>query len=452
MERIKLQELKKWYSKKRRKPLVIWGARQVGKTYLVKDLFAEKEFKDFVYIDLKKDSEARAFFSTTSDAGKYLSYIEARYGKKISETLPLIFDEVQQCHQVLSALKYFKQDYPQLPVIATGSMVRLSIRHEEQKRKKGTADEFLFPVGAIDSLHVYPLSFEEYLLNTNKVLLERIKNAYKTKQPLEQYEHELALENLYEYLTIGGLPEAVSVFLEEKSYVDAKQVIKEIYDNYLSDMDTYNVSNETILKTRNVYRNIFAQLNKENRNFKISQIEKGKSNRDYFNAYQWLELARIVYRSRKKAGKVNLPLMEEEEGIFRLYLSDVGMFTYQSKVNQADFFVKEKRNTLSGIFYEDYVATEFAAKEIPLFYWSGSSNHEFEYIVENNGKILPIDVKKTGGKLNSLEAFRKVNPKSTAIKISANNYGYNAENDILTIPLYEVFLLADDIAQGISLV
>ena len=114
--------------------------------------------------------------------------------------------------------------------------------------------------------------------------------------------------------------------------------------------------------------------------------------------------------------------------------------------------MKEKRNTLSGIFYEDYVATEFAAKEIPLFYWSGSSNHEFEYIVENNGKILPIDVKKTGGKLNSLEAFRKVNPKSTAIKISANNYGYNAENDILTIPLYEVFLLADDIAQGISLV
>ena len=452
MERIKLQELKGWYNKKRRKPLMVWGARQVGKTYLVKKLFAEKEFNDFVYIDLKKDSEARSFFSTTSDAGRYLSYIEARYGKKISETLPLIFDEVQQCHQVLSALKYFKQDYPNLPVIATGSMVRLSIRHEEQKQKKEETDEFLFPVGAIDSLHVYPLSFEEYLLNTNKVLLERIKTAYKNRQPLEQYEHELALEILYEYLTIGGLPEAVSVFLEEKSYVDAKQVIKEIYDNYLADMDTYNISNETILKTRNVYKNIFAQLNKENRNFKISQIEKGKSNRDYFNAYQWLELARIVYRSRKKTGKVNLPLMEEEEGSFRLYLSDIGMFTYQSKVNQADFFVKEKRNTLSGIFYEDYVAMEFVAKEIPLFYWAGNGSHEFEYIVENNGKILPIDVKKTGGKLNSLEAFRKVNPKSTAIKISANNYGYNAENDILTIPLYEVFLLAEELALGVSLI
>ena len=453
MERIKLQELKDWYNKKRRKPLVVWGARQVGKTYLVKTLFAEREFKNnFVYIDLKKDDEARAFFSTTSDAKKYLSYIEARYGKKISETVPLIFDEVQQCHQVLSALKYFKQDYPHLPVIATGSMVRLSIKHEEQKSRKDNNDEFLFPVGAIESINVYPLSFEEYLLNTNKVLLDRIKQAYGEKSPLEQYEHSLALDSLYEYLTIGGLPEAVSVYIEEKSYVDATKTIKEIYDNYLADMDSYNVSSETILKTRNVYKNIFAQLNKENKNFKVTQIEKGKSNRDYFNAYQWLELARIVYRSKKKTGKVNLPLIEEDEGLFRLYLSDVGMFSYQSKVSQADFFVKEKRNTLSGIFYENYVATEFAAKDISLFYWTGTNSNEFEFVIENNGKILPIDVKKSGGKLNSLEAFRKVNPKSTAIKISSNNYGYNTEKDILTIPLYEVFLLANDIANNRQLV
>ena len=161
-----------------------------------------------------------------------------------------------------------------------------------------------------------------------------------------------------------------------------------------------------------------------------------------------MELARIVYRSRKKTGKVNLPLIEEEEGTFRLYLSDAGMFSYQSKVSQADFFVKEKRNTLSGVFYENYVATEFASKDIPLFYWTGNNSNEFEFIVENNGKILPIDVKRGNGKLNSLEAFRRTNTKSTAIKISSNNYGYNAENDILTVPLYEVFLLADDLSNG----
>ena len=286
------------------------------------------------------------------------------------------------------------------------------------------------------------------MLNTNAVLLNRIKEAYRNKLPLERYEHELALNLLYEYLTIGGMPEAVSIFLEEKSFVDAKNALKEIYDNYLADMDSYNVSNETILRTKNVYKNIFSQLNKENKNFKITQIEKGKSNRDYFNAYQWLELARIVYRSHKKTGKVNLPLIEEEEGTFRLYLSDAGMFSYQSKVSQADFFVKEKRNTLSGVFYENYVATEFASKDIPLFYWTGNNSNEIEFIVENNGKILPIDVKRGSGKLNSLEAFRRTNIKSTAIKISSNNYGYNAENDILTIPLYEVFLLADDLSNG----
>ncbi len=449
VERTKLAELKAWYASARRKPLVIWGARQVGKTYLVKKLFAERDFKSYVYIDLKKDVDARAFFSTTADADKYLEYIEARYGKKISNEVPLIFDEVQQCNQVLSALKYFWQDHPELPVIATGSMVRLSIKHSEHKN---TNNDFLFPVGAIDSINVYPMNFEDYLLNANKVLLDRIREAYKNKKALEQYEHELALDYLYEYLTIGGLPEALASFVENNSYVDAYKAIRSIYDNYLADMDTYNISNETILKTRNVYKNIFAQINKENKNFKIGEIEKGRSNRDYFYAYQWLELAKIVYHSRKKTGKITFPLIDEDEGLFRMYLSDAGMFAYQSKTNQADFFTKDKRNTLSGVFYENYVATELVAKEIPLYYWSGGKQHEFEFIVENNGKILPIDVKKKKGSLHSLASFRLCNPKSTAIKISSNNYGYNAENDILTIPLYEVFLLAEDLQNNVKLI
>lgn len=452
MERTKLNDLKTWFTKKRRKPLVVWGARQVGKTYLVKKLFAEKEFKDYLYIDLKKDNEAREFFSSTSDATMYLRYIETRYGKRITPEIPLIFDEVQQCNQVLSSLKYFWQDYPELPVIATGSMVRLAIKHDEDKKRNNYENEFLFPVGAIDSINVYPLTFDEYLLNTNKILLDRIKQSFYDKKPLEDFEHNLALDSLYEYLTIGGLPEAVSIFIEDKSYIDASKAIKEIYDNYLADMDAYNISNETILKTRNIYKNIFAQLNKENKNFKVTQIEKGKSNRDYFNAYQWLELARIVYISRKKSGRINLPIIEEDEGLFRLYLSDAGMFSYQSKAKQSDFFVRDRRNTLSGVFYENYVATEFVAKEIPLFYWVGNGSHEFEFIVENDNKVLPIDVKKSGGKLNSLEAFRKSNPKSIAIKISANNYGFNIEKEILTIPLYEVFLLAEMISKNESLI
>ena len=444
MERLKEKDIYQWFKSKRRKPLVIWGARQTGKTYLVKELFAQKHFDDFLYIDLKRDKDARDFFSTTSNPDEYLTYIETRYGKKISNELPLIFDEVQICQEVLSSLKYFCQDYPQLPVIATGSLVRLSIRQQENK----DSNNFLFPVGKIDSMNIYPMGFEEYLLNTNKKLLKIIKDAYSNKTPLKTYEHELALNALYEFLTIGGLPETLNVFIEEKSYIEATKVIKEVYSNYLADMDTYNISNETILKTRNVYKNIFSQLNKENKNFKISVLEKGKSNRDYFNAYQWLELANVIYRSKTKTGKVSLPLIEETNGLFRMYLADEGMFAFQSQVSQSDFFVKDKRNTLSGIFYENYVADEFVMKGIPLFYWTGKNSHEFEFILYNNGKILPVDVKKDKGKLNSLDEFRSYNPKSTAIKISASNFGYNKERDILTIPLYEVFLLADDIVAN----
>ena len=443
MERKQLEYLKEWYKKKNRKPLIIWGARQVGKSYLIEEMFLKQNFKDYVYIDLKKDDDSRAFFQTTSNPKKYLSYIEARFNKKISNSLPLAFDEVQVCHQVLTSLKYFCQDYPELPVIVTGSLVRLAL-----EKTKNSNDEPLFPVGKVNSMNMYPLTFEEYLMNANKVLLERIKASYQEKKPLQEYEHELALNMLYEYLAIGGMPEVVNTFLAEKSYVDASEIKRQIYDNYLSDMDSYNISYETVLKTRNVYNNIFAQLNKENKNFKISTVEKGKSNRDYFGAYRWLELAKVIYISSKKDGKVTTPLISDNKGLFRIYLADSGMFTYQSRENNANFFVKDKRNTLSGIFYENYVACELSAKDIQLFYWCGKSEYEFEFIVEINGSIIPIDVKKKKGKLNSLVDFRNHNERTIAIKISSNNYGYDQENMILTIPLYEVFLLAEDIKNN----
>ncbi len=445
LKRIKSDELKTWMNNPRKKPLVIWGARQVGKTVLIQN-FLNENFKDYVYIDLVKNNRACDFFKTTVDPEQHLRFIEAEFGKKVSEQCPLIFDETQNCLPVLTSLKYYCQDYNELPIIATGSLVRLSLNRSKNK------DNLLYPVGKINSINLYPLTFEEYLLNANPYLLEQIKKAYYNKSSLLPYEHDLAMDTLHEFLAIGGMPEAVDTFLKEKSYVDASNVLKEIYENYLADMDLYNISDTQILRTRNIYLNIFSQLNKENKNFKISQVEKGKSNRDYFDAYEWLDLSHIVYRSRNVSGKVNIPIQLENEGLFRLYLADEGMFTYQAKVKQSDFFVKNNRNSLSGVFYESYVADEFAAKEIPLFYWTGKQGHEFEFIVENNSKVIAIDVKKNKGKLNSLEDFRNCNGKATAIKISSNNYGYDSENDILTIPLYMTFLLADDLVKGNTLI
>ena len=444
MKRLMLDELNRWFDDPKRKPLLICGARQVGKTYLLKEMFA-KQFKHAVYIDLMKDDGSREFFSTTCDAGKYLEYIEARFDRKITPSNPLILDEVQECPMVISSLKYFCEDHRELPVIASGSLVRLAI-HKMKKDKN-----FSFPVGKVKVMNLYPMTYEEYLLNRNPALLERIRAAYESRIPMERQFHELALDRLYEYLSIGGMPEAVDRFLSTGSYVDASKVVSDVYGNYLADMSLYNVSDETILKTRNVFHNIFAQLNKENRNFKIGLIDGGKSNRDYQNAYLWLELARVVYRSRKKEGKVSLPLTEEETGLFRYYLADEGMFVHQSRLPRSEFMVRDRRNSLAGIFYENYVADELSAKGIELYYWTGKSRNEIEFIVQNGSFAVPIDVKKGNGKMNSLEAFRASNPRYTAVKITSGNYGYDEEKDLLTIPLYQTFLLAEQLSKGESI-
>ncbi len=439
MERFKLRELNEWYASKMRKPLIVWGARQVGKTYLIKNLFAG-QFKDYIYIDLKKDSEACRYFSSTQNPDDHISYIELRYSKKPSSDIPLIFDEVQQCPAVISALKYYCQDHRDIPVIATGSMVRLSLKHEAD-------GDFLFPVGKVDSMNLFPLSFGEYMFNVNSVLYNRVCEAYRSRKPMEQYEHESALDLLHEYLIIGGMPEADQIFIDTHSFEDANRALHSIYDSYLLDMDVYSKSEQSVLRTRNVYANIFAQLNKENRNFKVGDLERGRSNRDFFNAYQWLELSRIVYRSSLKDGKVSVPMNSESSSLFRLYLSDPGLFTVQSKVPRTDFFVRDNRNVLSGIFYESYVADELVSKGHDLFYWIGKNRHEFEFLIQCGSRIIPVDVKRTGGKMNSLDAYRSFNGSCTAVKISANNFGYDRDRDILTIPLYEAFLFAEEMAR-----
>ena len=248
MKRLKLKEIEKWFNFNNRKPLMLWGARQVGKTYLLKNDFASR-FKDFVYIDLIKDEAAREFFDTTCDAKKYIEYIEVRYNKKVSNECPLILDEIQASLNAITALKYFAQDFSDIPVLATGSMVRAAIKMKQK-------EDFLFPVGKINSINIYPLTFDEYLLNVNENLLSRIRECYRDKKAMESFEHEILLEYLYKYLSVGGMPEVLDTFIKSNSYVDANAVINDIYDNYLNDMSQYNVSNETLLKTRNVYKNI----------------------------------------------------------------------------------------------------------------------------------------------------------------------------------------------------
>lgn len=449
MERIALQKLIDWNNNKRKKPLIIWGARQVGKTYLAKELFAEKYYKSsYIYIDCKKEDEIREFCSNTANAEKIIEYISLRKGKQINEKTLLIFDEAQECPNIISALKYFCQDYREIPVIATGSMVRIKLQRETHKRGSKENDKFLFPVGKINQITIYPMTFDEFLMNSNKMLYDTIKNAYESKHLLDFQIHELAMEQVYKYLLVGGMPEAVEAYIDDGNLLEAREILKVLYDNYLSDMELYQASQEAVLRSRLLFQNIYRELNKESKNFSPGLIEEKSKTRDYATSVQWLTMAHIVNQSFQLKEHITTPLMPDSESNFRLFLGDIGMFSYQSGINAASFVSNERDNTLSGIFFENFVANELIAKEHKLFYWRGKLSSELEFIIESNNKLYPIDVKKGRGTLNSLEKFSNHNKFEYAIKVSKNNYGYNPDQKLLTIPFYFIPFVARDLANG----
>lgn len=450
MERIALQKLIDWNNNKRRKPLIVWGARQVGKTYLVQDIFAETYYKDnYIYVDCKKEDEVREFCSKTANAAKIIEYISLRKGKRINENTLLIFDEVQECPNIISSLKYFCQDFREIPVIATGSMVRIKLQRENHKRGSKENDKFLFPVGKINQMTVYPMTFDEFLVNGNEMLYDAVKKAYDSKQPLDSKIHDLAMEQVYKYLLVGGMPEAVEAYIDGEGLFESREILKVLYDNYLSDMELYQASQEAILRSRALFQNIYRELNKEAKNFSPGLIEEKSKTRDFATSVQWLTMAHVVNQSFQLKEHITMPLMPDNESNFRLFLGDIGMFSYQSGINAASFISNERENTLSGIFFENFVAGELAAKGHRLFYWRGRASAEIEFIIESDNKLYPIDVKKGRGTLNSLEKFSDHNKFECAIKVSKNNYGFDSGQKLLTIPFYFIPFAAKDLADGI---
>ena len=449
MERTALQKLTDWDSNKRKKPLIVWGARQVGKTYLILELFAKKYYPNrYVYVDCKKEDEIRAFCSGTANAEKIIEYISLRKGQQLNEQTLLIFDEVQECPNILSSLKYFCQDYREIPVIATGSMVRIKLQRETHKRGARDNDKFLFPVGKINQMTVYPMTFDEFLMNSNQMLFDAVQNAYERRQPLERQIHELVMEHVYKYLLVGGMPEAVEAYIDGGSLLESREILKVLYDNYLADMELYQASQESVLRSRALFQNIYRELNRESKNFSPGLIEEKSKTRDYATSIQWLTMAHVVNQSFQLKEHVTMPLMPDSDSSFRLFLGDIGMFSYQSGINAASFVSSERENTLSGIFFENFVANELIAKEHKLFYWRGKASAELEFIVESDNRLYPIDVKKGRGTLNSLEKFSNHNKFEYAIKVSKNNYGYDRDQKLLTIPLYFIPFAAKDLADG----
>lgn len=461
MKRKLEEDLIKWKNDNSRKPLLITGARQVGKTYLIKEIFGPQNFQKMIYVDFREDRDIRKFVKNHPNAKEIINYLNLVYDTTIDKDTLLFFDEIQEAVQILTAAKYFCQNYPEIPVIMAGSLVRVKLKQLEHdndekivfdpeidKENQDGNNNFFYPVGKIDQLDMYVMTFDEFLLNYKPSLYNAIKDSVEKGVTLQKEIHDLAMEAFYLYLQIGGLPESVSNYLETKSVQKCQSTIKRIYSDYLADMGLYQISTTAIVRSRMIFENIFEQLNKENKNFKISEIEKGKRFRDYLTPFDWLELSRLIYKSNLVKERVSLPLSSDNGSLFRVYLPDCGLFTYESKINLSSFLSSLKVNTLSGIFMENYVAEELTARNIPLLYWKGKTSSEFEFLITIGDEIVPVDVKKSRGNLGSLEVYKSMNHCSYSLKISANNYGYDENTGIETIPLYAVPFYLDKLKKN----
>lgn len=444
MKRKYEEQLMEWLHDDKRKPLMVLGARQVGKTHLIRHLFAKKYFPDrHIYIDLSNDEEICQIIAKSS-SNIVLEYISRRWKKELGENTLLIFDEVQTCLPLVSLLKPIYEDRPDIPIIVTGSLVTLSLNREKDKRnKKKDPKERLYPVGKINILHVCGLNFEEYLLNFNPLLLEDLRRCYKKKVAVPFSTHALAKKALFDYLSIGGMPEALDYYLETGDYRKSRKILDDIYETYIGDMSFNQSGEKDLLRTISIYENIIVMLGKENKDFHPSYIEKGKKTRDLLSPLEWLILSETVLACYKTKEKIVTPLKRDDGSSFRLYFSDVGIFLHAGDISGEEFLMGDS-NSLSGAFFENYIASELKYAGLPLFYWKGKSDAKFEFLLQQNGKVFPLEVKKGNGSPRSLPSYDSHNRRELCIKLSSGNLGYNKEKKLLTLPLYMApFLFAD---------
>lgn len=431
MERKAMNELVAWKNNKNRKPLLLYGARQVGKTYLVKE-FGNKYFKDIVYVNFETNDIIGKMISENINPDFIIKNLEIAFNKVIDKENTLIFfDEIQRSPRALTSLKYFCEDAPEYYVIGAGSLLGVYVNKKD----------FSFPVGKVDFITIYPLSFEEFLFNTNNsLLIDKIKDCYNNNTVMPELFHKKALELYYDYLSIGGMPEVVQEFINTNSIINAIDYQKNIIESYKNDITKYSESNAAI-KIISTFDSIPVQLAKNNKKFQYKLVQKGGTSTIFGESINWLVNAGVVNKCVKT--KIGIPLkMYEELDSFKLYMNDVGLLTNLSEF--PIYLIKNRQavnETMIGMLTENYVSSTLKYNDLNLNYWKNEFDSEIDFILQSkNGLIIPLEVKTSNHiKSRSLNNYMKeFNPKY-GIRLSTKNFGF--KNNIKSVPLYATFCI-----------
>lgn len=422
-----------WKNRGMKKALMIIGARQVGKTYIIEE-FCKNEFENYVSINLLDHPEITELYKQNiSSEEKYIRLCANLNINPNLENTIIFFDEIQESEELISALKWYCESEKPFKVICAGSLLGVKLKRFNSS----------FPVGKVELLNMYPMDFEEFLLtqNSGDYLTKYIKECYEQNKPMDNVMHE-KLKDLYrKYLCVGGLPEVVSEF--STNDMDILQInrktIEDIILSYINDMNKYVDNKFEAAKNEAIYKSIPVQIGNKSNKFQYTKIEKNARKRDYESSLEWLLSSNMIYKCNL-LNSINIPPEAfKNEDVFKIYMGDVGVLNTMLKINTNEIYL-DKPFIYKGDIAENYVANQLIFNNVALYYWATASNSEIDFIIYNEDGIIPIEVKASDNtQSKSLNAYvKKYNPKYS-IRVSGKNFGF--ENGIKSVPLYATYLI-----------
>lgn len=423
--------LEAWKESEYRKPLILQGARQVGKTYSILE-FGRTYYENVAYFNFETSPKLAETFEENISPDYLIPILSHIAGTTIvREKTLIVFDEVQLCERALTSLKYFCEDAPDYHIIVAGSLLGVAVNRVK----------FSFPVGKVDMKTLYPMDMEEFMLALNEAsLVKEIKKCFQTNTPLPSALHDKAMLLYRSYLVTGGMPECVQQLVETKDYILIRHIQDTILTSYLNDMSKYNNLNE-IKKTRLAYDNITVQLSKKNTRFQYKLIKKGGRASEFENAIEWLTLSGIVSQVYK-VNQIKKPLENYRDiNAFKIYVSDLGLLCAKKDLAANDIlYMVEELNDFKGGMTENYVNTQLVINGYKTYYWESERGAEIDFVIQREGRLIPIEVKSADNtRAKSLKVYMETFKPDYAIKLSAKNFGF--EDKKKTVPLYAAFCI-----------
>lgn len=421
MERILGNALISWQNSAYRLPLIIQGARQVGKTYLMK-WFGQTHFKNYVYFNFDERPELKDFFIINKDVDRILNSLSLISGTPIYAETLIIFDEIQECPEALNTLKYFAEKKPEIPIVCAGSLLGIILNSGNS-----------FPVGKVTFLTLYPLSFREVLPYWNEKL-SHFLNHLNSIEPIPDYFFNDLVDNFKKYLITGGMPSVLNTFNQENSFDACDSILQNLLLSYHGDFAKHPVMSD-IAKIGLVFNSLPSQLARENKKFVYQLVRTGARAREYEDAIQWLIRSGLAYQV-KLISKPGIPLNAyDDENAFKLFALDVGIMRKMARLSPLAYTEGTRLFTeFKGAMTENYILQSLVAQfdDIPK-YWTSGNTAEVDFVIQFKNEIIPIEVKSdTNIKSRSLQLYdQKFSPK-LRIRYSLRNLSY--QNGLLNIP------------------